>query len=152
MSNRRGDQDRRRSQRKGVVHRADAPAEDRTVAGGSDWLYEIKSDGYRAIAFKTGGELHLRYRNDNDFTRSTDSSPSAGLKFCEVALRPPQRVVRSKGLRGDGRCSPRVCLADDPNDGVVVIHVEPSRPQRLGSPASAEGDAPSHLWMRLLGQ
>ena len=32
------------------------------------WLYELKLDGYRAIAFKTGGRLHLRSRNDNDFT------------------------------------------------------------------------------------
>lgn len=30
-------------------------------------MYEIKLDGYRAIAFKTGGTLHLRSRNDNDF-------------------------------------------------------------------------------------
>jgi ATP-dependent DNA ligase len=32
------------------------------------WRYEIKHDGYRAIAFKTGGKLHLRSHNDNDFT------------------------------------------------------------------------------------
>jgi hypothetical protein len=25
-------------------------------------------DGYRAIAFKSGGKLHIRSRNDNDFT------------------------------------------------------------------------------------
>jgi ATP-dependent DNA ligase len=24
-------------------------------------------DGYRAIAFKTGGKLHVRSRNNNDF-------------------------------------------------------------------------------------
>jgi len=34
---------------------------------GKDWTYEIKWDGYRAIAFKTGGTVHLRSRNDNDF-------------------------------------------------------------------------------------
>ncbi len=28
----------------------------------------MKFDGYRAIAFKTGGRVHLRSRNDNDFT------------------------------------------------------------------------------------
>lgn len=27
-----------------------------------------KFDGYRAIAFKTGGKIHLRSRNDNDFS------------------------------------------------------------------------------------
>ena len=35
---------------------------------GAQWLYELKLDGYRAIAFKTGGRVHLRSRNDKDFT------------------------------------------------------------------------------------
>src|SRR5262245_32362505 len=35
---------------------------------GPDWLYELKLDGYRALAIKTGGKLQLRSRNDNDFT------------------------------------------------------------------------------------
>lgn len=30
---------------------------------------ELKIDGYRAIAIKTGGTLYLRSRNDNDFSR-----------------------------------------------------------------------------------
>jgi bifunctional non-homologous end joining protein LigD len=34
---------------------------------GENWLYEIKLDGYRALAIKSGGKLHLRSRNDNDF-------------------------------------------------------------------------------------
>ena len=34
------------------------------------WQYELKVDGYRAIAFKAGGKLHLRSRNNNDFTDS----------------------------------------------------------------------------------
>jgi bifunctional non-homologous end joining protein LigD len=33
------------------------------------WVYQLKFDGYRAIAFKTGGRVHLRSRNDHDFTR-----------------------------------------------------------------------------------
>jgi DNA ligase D-like protein (predicted ligase) len=32
------------------------------------WAYQLKLDGYRAIAFKSGGTLHLRSRNDKDFT------------------------------------------------------------------------------------
>jgi bifunctional non-homologous end joining protein LigD len=35
---------------------------------GAQWLYELKLDGYRAIAFKTGGQVRLRSRNDKDFT------------------------------------------------------------------------------------
>ena len=31
------------------------------------WSYQIKLDGYRAIAFKSGGTVQLRSRNDNDF-------------------------------------------------------------------------------------
>lgn len=32
------------------------------------WLYELKLDGYRAFAFKRDGIVHLRSRNDNDFS------------------------------------------------------------------------------------
>jgi DNA ligase D-like protein (predicted ligase) len=35
---------------------------------GEQWLYELKLDGYRAIAFKRDGRIHLRSRNDNDFS------------------------------------------------------------------------------------
>ncbi len=34
---------------------------------GGQWLHEVKIDGYRAIAWKTGGRVHLRSRNDKDF-------------------------------------------------------------------------------------
>jgi hypothetical protein len=33
---------------------------------GDEWLYELKLDGYRALAIKTGGKIQLRSRNDND--------------------------------------------------------------------------------------
>jgi len=32
------------------------------------WQYQLKLDGYRAIAFKSGRKIHLRSRNDNDFS------------------------------------------------------------------------------------
>ncbi len=40
---------------------------DRLPDDPSHWTYEVKLDGYRSIAFKTGGAVHLRSRNDNDF-------------------------------------------------------------------------------------
>ena len=35
---------------------------------GPNWSYELKFDGYRALAIKSGGRVQLRSRNDNDFT------------------------------------------------------------------------------------
>jgi ATP-dependent DNA ligase len=35
---------------------------------GGNLQYEIKLDGYRAIAFNSGGRVHLRSRNDKDFS------------------------------------------------------------------------------------
>jgi bifunctional non-homologous end joining protein LigD len=34
------------------------------------WLYQLKLDGYRAIAFRTGGKLQLRSRNDTGISRN----------------------------------------------------------------------------------
>lgn len=43
------------------------------------WLYELKLDGYRALAAKTDGKIHLRSRNDNDFA-GTYPTITAALK------------------------------------------------------------------------
>src|SRR5947209_7511818 len=34
---------------------------------GPDWDYELKLDGYRALAIKSGGRTRVRSRNDKDF-------------------------------------------------------------------------------------
>src|SRR5262245_63372836 len=34
---------------------------------GANWLYELKLDGYRCVAFKTSGNVHLRSLNYKDF-------------------------------------------------------------------------------------
>ena len=34
---------------------------------GEGWLYELKLDGFRAVAFKSNGKVHLRSRNDKEF-------------------------------------------------------------------------------------
>jgi bifunctional non-homologous end joining protein LigD len=39
------------------------------VPEGANLQYEVKLDGYRAIAVKTGGKVHLRSRNDKNFSQ-----------------------------------------------------------------------------------
>lgn len=61
----------------------------------------LKFDGYRAIAFKTSGKIHLRSRNDNDF----------GIRYSNVvkglAKLPDETVIDGEviALDKDGRPS-----------------------------------------------
>ena len=41
-----------------------------------------KLDGYRAVAFKSGGEVHLRSRNDNDFNRRYPHQEGVYMMTC----------------------------------------------------------------------
>jgi len=43
----------------------------------SRWAYQLKVDGYRVIAFKTGGKLYVRSRNDKDVAPATRRSSRA---------------------------------------------------------------------------
>jgi len=40
-----------------------------TVTEGEDWLYELKYDGYRILAYVEGNELSLITRNGHDYTK-----------------------------------------------------------------------------------
>jgi DNA ligase D-like protein (predicted ligase) len=68
---------------------------------GPDLLYEIKLDGYRAIAFKTAGKVHLRSRNDNDFASRYPSIVRA------LQPMPDETVIDGEvvALDGDGKPS-----------------------------------------------
>jgi bifunctional non-homologous end joining protein LigD len=35
----------------------------------AEWLYELKLDGFRSIAYNAGGKIQLRSRNDKDFSK-----------------------------------------------------------------------------------
>ena len=59
-----------------LLLRADSLPED-----SAEWEYQLKLDGYRAVAFKHAGELHLRSRNDNDFARRYPSIVAGLIKL-----------------------------------------------------------------------
>ncbi len=44
-----------------------------TVPEGNDWLYEMKYDGYRIVAFIEGSSVRLQSRNGNDYTKRFQS-------------------------------------------------------------------------------
>ena len=86
------------------------PAED--VPGGSGWLFEVKFDGYRALASVTGGDVRLRSRNGNDLTERFAAvaaqvaravkTPSAVLDGEVCRLDPTGRASFSELQRGTG--------------------------------------------------
>ena len=61
-----------------------------------DWLYEMKFDGYRALAFKSGKNVRLISRNQTDF--GNDYPP---------AYRFPKAVDRQKLNYRRRDCRPR---------------------------------------------
>ena len=90
------------------------------------WLYELKLDGYRAIAFKRDGVVHLRSRNDNDFSarysgvvKGLAKMPDDTVIDGEVIAfdddgRPSSTLSRTmvrRGLRSSTTCSTSWCSA-----------------------------------------
>jgi bifunctional non-homologous end joining protein LigD len=99
---------------KGHDDGAEAPVEHRTyrpmlatldtrVPHGEDWTYEVKFDGYRAIAYVHAGECRLVSRNDNDLTGRFPEVAKAIVK----AVKSPNAVVDGEVTRIDpsGRTS-----------------------------------------------
>jgi len=65
---------------------------------GEGWLFEVKWDGYRALAYVHGGDVELRSRNDKDLTQ----------RFAHVA-REIAKAVKSPNAVLDGE----VCALDE---------------------------------------
>jgi bifunctional non-homologous end joining protein LigD len=71
------------------------------VPGGDGWLFEVKWDGYRAIAYVRGGEATLVSRNGNDLTARFP----AVARALGQAVRTPDGVLDGEvgALDEDGR-------------------------------------------------
>jgi DNA ligase D-like protein (predicted ligase) len=90
---------------------------DKLPADGSRWEYQLKLDGYRAIAFKAGRTLHLRSRNDNDF--SVRYAPILG----GLAKLPAETVIDGEivAIDEDGRPSFQL-LQNHGSSGVPLLY------------------------------
>ena len=80
-----------------------------------DWLYEIKLDGYRAIAFKSDGKIQLRSRNDNDFTTRYPSISKA------LASLPDETVIDGEVVALDEEGRPSFNLLQNSASSAAVI-------------------------------
>ena len=94
--------------------RADArDARRPTCRAGEGWLFEVKWDGYRAIATIRGGDVELRSRNDN-VARPSASRPSSARSSGRV--RTPDCVLDGEVVRRR-RGRPRDVLGDAAGQG-----------------------------------
>jgi ATP-dependent DNA ligase len=59
-----------------------------TLPTGPAWTYEVKWDGYRALAIKDGGRVRLLSRNQKDLTRGLSSDRGGDWAAWAVAGRP----------------------------------------------------------------
>jgi bifunctional non-homologous end joining protein LigD len=80
------------------------------------WQYQLKFDGYRAVAFKAGGTVHLRSRNDNDFTARYPSVVRG------LATMPDETVLDGEivALDDDGR--PSFSALQNFTPGTTVVY------------------------------
>lgn len=90
--------------------------------------YEIKFDGYRALAMKSGGKVQLRSRNDNDFNvrypgivKALAPMPDETVIDGEVVRSIETASRRSTRFRTTGRQVPS-----------AFLHLRRAHPQRPG--------------------
>src|SRR5438105_6157959 len=66
---------------------------------GTEWIYELKLDGYRALGVKASGQVQLRSRNDNDFCAV---KPAARSRQASGMSPKPPNQIRGLSSRPSG--------------------------------------------------
>jgi DNA ligase D-like protein (predicted ligase) len=86
-----------------------------SLPSGEQWLYELKLDGYRAIAFKRNGAVHLRSRNDNDFNTRYPAVVEALAKL------PENTVIDGEIVAFDREGRPSFNLLQNYGSGAAAV-------------------------------
>src|SRR5580765_3479521 len=82
---------------------------------GPQWQYEIKLDGYRAVAYKTAGRVCLRSRNDNDFNKQYPQIVKA------LEAMPDETVIDGEVVALDPAGKPSFNLLQNSASGVPIL-------------------------------
>ncbi len=75
-----------------------------------DWLFELKLDGFRALAYAEAGQGRLVSRNGNTFKRFAPLASVSGTSESRLCLQPngvhacPERVIPHVPLPPRGDC------------------------------------------------
>jgi bifunctional non-homologous end joining protein LigD len=90
-----------------------------SLPDGPEWSYEVKLDGYRALAIKTNGKTLLRSRNNKDF-----NAKYPGVVRALAAL-PDETVIDGEIVTLDesGRPSFNLLQNVDPSKATVVYYI-----------------------------
>ncbi|MGA2114861.1 MAG: non-homologous end-joining DNA ligase [Bryobacteraceae bacterium] len=86
---------------------------------GQNWSYEVKLDGYRALAIKSAGKVRLRSRNDKDFNARYPAVVNA------LAAMPDETVTDGEvvALDAEGRPSFHALQNHGASQVPIVYHV-----------------------------
>jgi DNA ligase D-like protein (predicted ligase) len=86
-----------------------------TLPEGPEWIYELKLDGYRALAIKGGRKVQLRSRNDNDFSGKYPSIVKA------LGLLPDETVIDGELVAFDASGRPSFNALQNQGSGSAPV-------------------------------
>ena len=83
---------------------------------GPEWLRELKFDGYRAVPIKSDGRIHLRSRNDNEFSSRYPAFASA------LSALPDETVIDGEILAIDESGRPSFNILQNGSSKATIIY------------------------------
>src|SRR5580693_1691527 len=87
-----------------------------TLPQGTTWIYELKLDGFRAEAIKSGGRVHLRSRNDKDFNSKYPAIVH------ELAAMPDETVIDGEIVAVDQSGRPSFSALQNYGTGTLLLY------------------------------